>query len=183
MSRSGPPATVRNQRRGGIAFEMVMVLVVLIIVTVGIVQFGVFLANAEQVAMAARVGALEASQTDPLPAGAGPVPLNIIEAIEHQLESSCIDWCHIRVEHNVGGGVSVRESDAIPVVPCDCDPKTNLPGSPGSGIAASRYVRVTVCVPLSQVMPKQLSFFGEQIYDPDNTYEHTAIYRYEIGTP
>jgi hypothetical protein len=164
---------------------MIMVLVVLIIVTVGIVQFGVFLANAEQVAMAARVGALEASQTTPLPAGPGAVPADIIEAIEHQLESSCIDWCHIRVEHNVGGGVSVLESDVAPPVPCACDPKTNLAEPPGFSLtgAATRYVRVTVCVPLSQVMPKQLSFFGEQIYDPDNTYEHTAIYRYEIGTP
>lgn len=160
-----------------------MVLVVIIIVTVGIVQFGVFLANAEQVAMAARVGALEASQTAPLPAGPGTVPANIISAIEHQLQSSCIDWCHIRVEHNVGGGVSVLESDAVPVVPCDCDPKTNLATSPGFLVVPTRYVRVTVCVPLSQVMPKQLSFFGEQIYDPNNTYEHTAIYRYEIGTP
>lgn len=180
------PVPARCRRRGGIAFEMIMVLVVLIIVTVGIVQFGVFLANAEQVAMAARVGALEASQTILLPAAPGPVPADIIEAIEHQLESSCIDWCHIRVEHNVnppGNTAVVLESDAVPVVPCDCDPKTNLATSPGFAIAPTRYVRVTVCVPLSQVMPKQLSFFGEQIYDPNNTYEHTAIYRYEIGTP
>jgi hypothetical protein len=183
MRRSDCRSTAHRQRRGSIAFEMIMVLVVIIIVTVGIVQFGVFLANAEQVAMAARVGALEASQTDPLLAGPGPVPLNIIQAIEHQLESSCIDWCQIRVEHNVGGGVSFLVSNAIPADDCECDPKMNLLGAPGSGIAASRYVRVTVCVPLSQVMPKQLSFFGEQIYDPDNTYEHTAIYRYEIGTP
>ena len=180
MPRSACHAFARSQRRGGIAFEMIMVLVVLIIVTVGIVQFGVFMANAEQVALAARVGGLEASQTDPLPVGAGAVPANIILAIEHQLESSCIDWCHIRVEYNVGGGVSVRESDVVPAVPCDCDPKTNLATPPFPG---TRYVRVTVCVPLSQVMPKQLSFFGEQIYGPENTYEHTAIYRYEIGTP
>ena len=188
MPRSACHAPARRQRRGGIAFEMIMVLVVLIIVTVGIVQFGVFLANAEQVAMAARVGALEASQTTPLPAGPGPVPADIIEAIEHQLQSSCIDWCHIRVEHNVGGAITVLESDVAPPVPCDCDPKTNLTESPGFSTTSSpptptRYVRVTVCVPLSQVMPKQLSFFGEQIYDPNNTYEHTAIYRYEIGTP
>src|SRR5262245_24104241 len=131
MPRSTCQAPFRQLRRGGIAFEMIMVLVVLIIVTVGIVQFGVFLANAEQVAMAARVGALEASQTNPRPGGPGPVPANIIFAIEHQLESSCIDWCHIRVEHNVGGAVSVRESYAVPMVPCDCDPKTNLAESPG----------------------------------------------------
>jgi hypothetical protein len=167
---------------------MIMVLVVLIIVTVGIVQFGVFMANAEQVAMAARVGGLEASQTSPLPVMGG-VPANIILAIEHQLESSCIDWCHIRVEHNVnppGNVVAVElESDAVPMDPCECDPKETLDESPGLSTTGdlTRYVRVTVCVPLSQVMPKQLSFFGEQIYGPENTYEHTAIYRYEIGTP
>src|SRR5688500_8792315 len=53
----------RCVRRGGIAFEMILVLVVLLIATIGVVQFGVFLANAQQVALAARVGALEASQT------------------------------------------------------------------------------------------------------------------------
>src|SRR3954454_8731322 len=88
-------------RRGSLSVEMIMVVVVLAIVTVGIAQFGVFFANADEVAFAARVGVEEASQTANLPPTSGPVPANIVSAIEHQLQSSQINWLHIRLEHNV----------------------------------------------------------------------------------
>jgi Flp pilus assembly protein TadG len=168
----------RHARRGGIVVEMILVLVVLLIATIGVVQFGLFLANAQQVALAARVGALEASQTMNLPVTDGPVPADIISAIEHQLESSCIDWCSIRVEHNVrpdGNQVELL-SEANP--DCECQTSEFLAAPP-----IRPYVRVTVCVPLSEVMPEQLSFFGRQIYGAEDTYEHTAVFRYELETP
>lgn len=171
-------ATNRRHRRGSLTVEMLLVVVVLAIITVGVVQFGVFFANAQEVSLAARVGAEEASQFDGLPAGPGPVPTDIIRAIAHQLDSSCIEWAHIRLEHNVTGAVTVLESDSMDGF--ICNPKTNLDDPPSMG---TRYVRLTVCVPLNQVFPKALSFFGEQLFDPTQTYEHTAIFRYELGTP
>jgi hypothetical protein len=39
---------------------------------------------------------------------------------------------------------------------------------------------VTVCVPLDQVFPKQISFFGKQLFDSAKTCEHTAVFRYEL---
>jgi Flp pilus assembly protein TadG len=42
-----------RERRGGLTIEMILVVVVLAIVTVAVVQFGVFYANADQVALAA----------------------------------------------------------------------------------------------------------------------------------
>jgi hypothetical protein len=173
---------LRHRRRGAIAFEMILVLVVLLIVTIGVVQFGVFLSNAQQVALAARVGALEASQTTDanLPDAPGPVPDNIIRAIEHQLESSCIEWCTIRVEHNVHPDGDQVELLSQTDPACDCKTDDFLADPP-----IRPYVRVTVCVPLSEVMPAQLSFFGQQIYGADDTYEHSAVFRYEldIATP
>lgn len=175
---SGP---VLRRRRGGLTIEMVLVVVVLAIVTVAVVQFGVFYANAEQVALAARVGGLEASQTPNL-ATAGAVPGNIVDAIRHQLESSHINFCEIRVEHNV-----IPAGPPAPPPPpyvlmtaapgCDCPPKSPLVSAPFAG---TDYVRVTVCVPLNQVFPKQISFFGEQLFEASKTYEHTAIFRYEL---
>src|SRR5262245_49268769 len=94
----------RPGRRGSLTVEMILVVVVLAIVTVAIVQFGVFFANAQEVALAARNGGLEASQTAGLSTTNGnPVPADIIRAIAHQLDSSRIAWTQIRVEHNVTG--------------------------------------------------------------------------------
>jgi len=170
-----------RRRRGSLTVEMLLVVVVLAIVTVGVVQFGVFFANAQEVSLAARVGAEEASQFAGLPTINGaPVPLDIIRGIRHQLESSCIEWAHIRLEHNVTPGLTpvVLESDSGGGFVCD--EKTNLAMPPAPG---TRYVRLTVCVPLNEVFPKSLSFFGEQLYANTQTYEHTAIFRYELGTP
>lgn len=167
------------QRRASLTVEMVLVTVVLAIVTVGVVQFGVFFANADMVALAARVGAEEASQLAALPT-AGPVPGDVIEAVEHQLLSSRIDWARIRLEHDVNPPTNA------PVVLDSTQPgytfaaKTNLAGAPA---ANTHYVRVTVAVPLNDVFPKQLSFFGQQLYTADRTYEHTVVMRYELANP
>ena len=101
--RRSTPAQ-RPLRRGSLTVEMLLVVVVLAIVTVGIAQFGIFFADAQEVALAARVGAEEASQTAGLPTVPGPVPANIVSAIQHQLLSSQIQWSHIRLEHNVTPG-------------------------------------------------------------------------------
>jgi hypothetical protein len=168
-------------RRGSLTVEMILVVVVLAIATVGIAQFGVFFANAEEVALAARVGGLEASQTPNLPTAPGPVPDTIISAIEHQLASSQIQWCHIRLEHNVNpptDAAVVLESDFGGG--CICEPKATLAAPPSAG---THYVRLTVCVPLNEVIPTQLSYFGEQLFPSTKTYEHTTIFRYELTTP
>jgi hypothetical protein len=170
-----------RERRGGLTIEMVLVVVVLAIVTVAVIQFGVFYANSDQVALAARVGGLEASQTANLPSS-GDVPENVVDAIRHQLESSHIAFCEIRLEHDV-----IPPGPPAPPPPpyvlttsapdCECPPKTPLVSPPFAG---TQYVRVTVCVPPNQVFPKQISFFGKQLFDPAKTYEHTAVFRYEL---
>lgn len=168
----------RTNRHGAVVVEMILVLVVLLVATIGLVQFGVFLANAQQVALAARVGALKASQTADLPISDGDVPPAIVSAIEHQLAGSGIAWSAIRVEHNVH---PVGEQVALTLVSdpaCQCQISENLAHPPGRG-----YVRVTVCVPLAEVMPGQLSYFGSHIYDAHKTYEHSALFRYELDQP
>jgi hypothetical protein len=62
--------------------------------------------------------------------------------------------------------------------------KTNLEGRAYSRFFTpaddSAVVRPYVCVPLDQVFPKQISFFGTQLFDPSKTYEHTTVFRYEL---
>ena len=168
----------RCRRRGGIVVEMILVLVVLLIVTVGIVQFGIFLSNAQQISLAARVAALEASQTTDLDIAAPAVPDNVISVIAHQLESSGMQWCVIRLEHNVTPGnlQEVLESSQDP----DCE---LLSDAPLATPLSRPYVRLTVGVKVCEVMPKGVSYFCEQIFGPDQVYEHSAIFRYELDTP
>jgi Flp pilus assembly protein TadG len=169
----------QGRRRGSLTVEMIMVVMVLLIVTVGIVQFGVFFADADEVALAARVGTEEASQLPGLPA-AGPVPASIISAVEHQLLSSQIQWSHIRLEHNAtpGNAVVVLNSDSGGGF--DVNPKLNLAAPPFPG---THYVRLTVTVPLAEVFPRSLSFFGQQLFAPTGSYEHSDVFRYELTTP
>jgi Flp pilus assembly protein TadG len=169
-----------RRRRGSLTVEMIMVVTVLAIVTVGIVQFGVFFGNADEVAFAARVGGEEASQTFNLPTTPGPVPDSIISAIEHQLRSSQIDWSHIRLEHNVTPGDAAVDLDSDTGGGFAVTPKTNLPAPPA---ADTHYVRLTVAVPRAEVFPRSLSFFGHQLFPLTSSYEHTVVFRYELTTP
>lgn len=171
---------VRQRRRGSLTVEMLMVLVVLLLATIGIAQFGVFFANADEVALAARGAGLEASQTANLPTVAGAVPANIVAAIEHQLESSQIEWSHIRLEHNVtpNGAVVVLNSDSGNGF--EVNPKSNLPAPP---FPNTRYVRLTVTTPLEELFPQALSFFGTQFFAANKSYESSTVFRYELGTP
>ncbi len=79
-------------RPGSMSVEMIGVLVALLVLTIGIVQFGIFLGNAQIVAFAAKVAGEEASQTPALPV-VGDVPSNIVEAMQRHLESSNVKYC------------------------------------------------------------------------------------------
>jgi hypothetical protein len=183
MQAISKPFSSRSRRsRGSLTIEMVGVVTILAIVTLGVAQFGVFFANADVVALAARVGAEEASQSAALPTVDGaPVPGNVISAIEHQLQSSKIDWAKIRLEHNVNPptDMPVELASTQPggfVVA----PKSNLASPP---FPDTQYVRLTVAVPLSAVVPKQLSLFGQQLFMATRTYEYTVVFRYELTQP
>ena len=181
MRANNRPGRGANVRRGSLTVEMVMVVTVLAIVTVGIAQFGVFFANADMVALAARVGAEEASQTVGLATSDGPfVPPNVISAIEHQLLSSKIDWASIRLEHNVNPPTYVPVELQVTQPGFVVAAKSNLAAPPFPG---TNYVRLTLAVPLSDVFSKQLSFFRQQLYTSNRTYEHTVVFRYELNTP
>ena len=167
-------------RHGSLTVELLLVVVVLAIVTVGVVQFGVFFADADEVALAARVGAEEASQTQNLSTINGPVPATIISIIEHQLLSSQIEWSHIRLEHNISPGNTVVNLDSDSGGGFVVTPRSNLAAPPA---ANTHYVRLTVTVPLAEVFPRSLSYFGEQLFLANRSYEHTAVFRYELTTP
>jgi Flp pilus assembly protein TadG len=156
-------AHTRNQRgsrrcRGAITLELLIMLPVWLIVMLAIVQFGLLIGNRQQVALASRVGAEEASRTIGLAGttNGDPVPANVINVVEQQLLSSGINRCKITLEHNL--------RPAPPAPPtiltsgsCTC-PTVDNPLPPNR-----EYVRVTVYVPATELTPNVLSIFGFDI--------------------
>ena len=164
-----------SQRRATVVLEFIVVLPILIIVMVGTVKFGVFYANMQQVALAARVGAEEASQTGSLPGSdGGQVPANVLLAIEQQLETAGITYCRVRLEHNVGG-------DRVELF----SPSKDACGEGGGeqllvGGLPHEYVRLTVSVRLTEVMADSMGCFSFSPDAAEKTAFATTIFRYEL---
>ena len=164
-----------SQRRATVVLEFVVVLPIMVIVLVGIVQFGVFYANMQQVALAARVGAEEASQTGGLPViDGGHVPGNVLLAISQQLETAGITYCRVRLEHNVGGDQVELFSPSEDA--CGGGPDEKLP----AGGPPREYVRLTVTVRLGEVMPDTIGCFCFSPAGADKTAFATTIFRWEL---
>ena len=146
-----------------------------LIFLLAIVEFGQILSNQQQVALASRVGAEEASQTYALPlSDADAVPANVLRAIDQQLASSGISRCRVVLEHNVVP--STPSAIPVPVTlssgACYYDPPvTALP-------SARQYVRLTVCVELTEITPNLLALFGFDV--AGRTIQHTTTFRYEL---
>jgi Flp pilus assembly protein TadG len=150
-----------------VVLELILMLPVWLIALLAIVEYGQIMANLQQVALASRVGAEEASQTPSLPTSPGaPVPANVLSAIEQQLASSGISGCRVILEHNVGGPVTLTSGTCDQCVP----PATPLP-------LDRQYVRVTVCVPLAELAPNLLALFGFDI--ADCLAQQSTTFRYE----
>ena len=98
-----------------------------------------------------------------------PVPLNVRTAVDQQLASSGISRCRVTLEHNVGvspGPVTLSSGT------CDCDP-------PATALPPRReYVRVTVCVPLTELTPDLLNMFGVDL--SGCIVQHSTTFRYEL---
>jgi Flp pilus assembly protein TadG len=147
-------------RRGAVTVELILGLPILLIGVLAIVEFGMFFARLEQVALSCRAGAEEASQTTPLPGAGDPIPGAVETVILKQLDNSCILPCAIILEHNVGGQEQTsrtdydNDGDSAPDCPLCQEPSSSLPAN---------SVRVTVCVQLTELMPNCLAALGFDI--------------------
>ncbi len=149
--------------------ELILTLPIWLIALLAIVEFGEVYANRQQVALASRVGAEEASETDHLSTtdSGDPVPTDVINAINDQLASSNISFCKVVLEHNVGSYHTNLQAGS-----CNCPvPNTPLPDD-------GQYVRVTVFTEMTQVTPNLLRTFGFDV--SDRVIHHTTTFRYEL---
>ncbi len=146
--------------------ELLLSLPVWLIGLLAVVEFGNLFSNLQQVALASRVGAEVAARTSSPPQG-GSIPSSILSAIDDQLAAANITPSEVVLEHNVGGTyvklVDGTSSFAGP-------PQQTLP-------AVGTYVRVTVCVPATQLTPNVLRSFGFDVQTWDvgesTTFQYT----------
>jgi hypothetical protein len=163
--------------------ELILNLPVWILALLAVIQFGQLLSNLQQLSLASRVGAEEASETAPATIiGAVTVPSNMNDVIERQLQSAgLVDsggvarFCVI-LQHDLDG-IDDTLTYSAPGTDCaDCEP----PSSPDLPITtpATRYVRVTVCVPFYVVAPNLLSQcgldFGDNVVRQTTTFMHES---------
>jgi Flp pilus assembly protein TadG len=173
-SRYGQPRVF--SRAGSVMVEFLLVMPILLIVLLTVIQFGMLLANMQQLALACRVGAEAASKTGNLP-NTGTVPPSITDAINQQLSSSGILYGAVILQHNVNGSThTLATPDPLPA---SCSPpQTALPPTPPPATNYGRpSVRVTVCVPMTELAPNCLAIFG---FDLSGRYAKcSTTFRYE----
>ena len=162
-----------------VALELILALPVLFIGLFAVIEFAVYFSGAQQLALASRVGAEEASQVVLPNNNGGPVPASIVNAVLDQLGSVGISPCQIILEHNVNS-VDDPQNPGQPIQPlqtfvtsfgdCNCQP----PDTPLPELA----VRVTICVELTELVPNVLATFG---FDAEGkTAQQSTVFRHEL---
>jgi hypothetical protein len=154
-----------------VVLELLLSFPVLLIAFLAAIQFGMLFSKLQQLALASRIGALAAAQYSPLPPVDGPVPPNLMLPITRQMNLIGASPYGLLIEHNV-----TDPQPATPVMltsgtPACTQPTTPLPTS-------GRYVRVTVCVEVTQIAPDLLGLFGLDI--TSEKAQQTSVFRYEL---
>jgi len=168
-----------RRRSGSVTLEFLLVLPILLIVLLSVIEFGMFFSGMQQVALACQVGAEAASQTD-LTTATDPndIPDNIVDAINHQLVTCGMSPCAIILEHNVPDAETITVmTETYTSPPCACAPPTAPAFPKPPAVYARRSVRVTVCMPMTELAPNCLAVFG---FNLTGCSAHcSTVFRYE----
>ena len=160
----------------------------LVIFVLAVVEFAIMYQVDKQVAYSSRFGAKLASEITRNRFQArnlgninlSTTPDNLKDRIDDFLATAGLtESCEIRLEHNacVPNPLQV-DTDA----PCNCGPSSTPlppgepPGFPNTSLDQA-WVKVTVCVPLTDNVPNCLSTFGFDV--TDCTFEHSTVFRIE----
>lgn len=169
--RNSSRCTTRRHRRAGVTLELVLSFPVLLIAFLAAIQFGMLFSKNQQLALASRIGALAASQSLALTPVNGPVPPSILLPITRQMNLMGVSSFGVLIEHNATNPMPMAPILLASGTPAATQPSTPLPVN-------GRYVRVTVCVKVTQIAPDLLGLFGLDI-STDNA-QQTSVFRYEL---
>lgn len=175
LGGDGQARRYASTRAGSVTVEFLLILPILLLVLLIVIEFGMYFANKQQVALACRVGAEATARTAGLPNG-GQIPSNIIQAVSSQLASSGITYAAIFLQHNSGGSPYTLTEPSSPPAGCSAPAAPLPPASPPDHGRIS--VRVTVCVPMTSLAPNVLKMFG---FDLTGRYTScSTTFRYSL---
>ena len=184
--------SARPGRTGAVTLELILMLPVWIIAFFALFVFGQLISYRQQLALASRVGAAEASYTAGLASTSpgDPVPPNVMQVIQDQLQSSGITQCKVILEHNVlPDPPPPPPTPPIELVSGTCDfsvdppvcspPGCDCPAPSGANLPSTRhYVRVTVYVPVTELTCNLLGTFGLDL--SDRYVRQTTTFRHQL---
>jgi len=128
--------------------ELLFNLPIWLIALLGVIDFGEMLCNAQQVSLASRLGAEEASHVPSL-ASASEVPEPVLEVVARQLAAAGMSVSKVILEHNAG---------KVPTMLVWGSRSGDPPRMPAPDYG--EYVRVTVVAQARGLMPKLLRSLG-----------------------
>jgi hypothetical protein len=160
--------------------ELILWFPVVLMFLCGVIEFGLILGQLKQVALASRLGARVAAEMSQaaLPTAVGTVRT----ALERHLNSAGMTSCSVILTHNVPAvGGTTQTDGSCPGAGCSV-PDT-LPPLPNGTVLAgggnSGSVRVTVCVPLTELSPDLLGTLGFSIGTRRATHTTTMAYEFQ----
>ncbi len=165
----------KRRRSAAIVVELICVCPVLIVLLLAVVEFGCIFASMKQVAYASRFGAKKAAEAPRITlsnlnmSGVG----TLRNDINRYLRTVGIPKgaCRVILEHNACGIANPQQVDDPSSDSCDCSVPSH--STPTTG----EYVRVTVCVNLTDACPDLLGAFGFSL--DDRVITETTVFRYE----
>ncbi|MBD3672513.1 MAG: pilus assembly protein [Planctomycetaceae bacterium] len=161
--------------RGVVTLEVILTFPIIFILFLSVIEFGMLYTLSQQVAFASRYGAKIASEE----VVAGIPSLNTsgggsrlrLAIDQHLSEAGVSESCSVTLQHNVGG-LAETQIDS-PATPADCECVAHVDYYP----FGQPYVRVTVCVDVSENIPDLLGSFGFSI--DDTIIEVSTTFAYE----
>lgn len=168
----------RDRRHGATLLEVILVLPIVLIAVLAIVEFGLLLANGQQLELAARAGALESVETNLPPSGA--IPPEVLDVITESLRASKLLGPSETIEDV--GGVHIQHS-------YDSNPNSNpaplytltagtLNDSATITMADRPYVHITVSLPTTRLAPNVLRQLGIDLQD--RVSSQSKLLRHEL---
>lgn len=155
-------------RAGVYVWELLVVVPLVLLMLLGVIEYGFIYLNLRHLATASRTGTKIAAEQAVFDIMA------IKDEVDRHLLSAgfASGSAEVILQHNVGGPTTVISSAGAPV---HFYPTT--PALPGAATVPEGCVRVTVCVPLTLLTPDLLSAFGFSV--ASLTAQQTVTFAYE----
>ena len=159
----------RRSRVGIYVWELLVVVPVVLLILLGLIEYGLVYVNLRHLAMASRTGAKIAAEQSSF-----DIVAIQTEVDRHLLSSGFVSGSNeVILQHNVGSPSTTVISSAS----SSTATYPTTPALPDSSVIPAGCVRVTVIVPLGVLTPDLLAMFGFSVQN--RSAQQTTTFAYE----